>query len=244
MIRLFGHFVPVDKLVLLAIDVLLVGFTTYSLLLLDEFNAPITQSFIASIDVTSVFALVVILSLVAMGLYSDEASNFGFTASRIILALLLVVPVFLVIGLLLRHIYGTFNVRLVWFVETALAWFLCVLLSRIGYEYARVRLGFKRRVLVWGTGDRAGQIQAIVQAKSRACRFLPVAFVAAPNEARSELTSIASRIDSRGDLRKLAGDHRATEVVIAIEDRRGLPVSQLLQCKIAGIRVTDYPVVH
>ncbi len=32
----------------------------------------------------------------------------------------------------------------------------------------------------------------------------------------------------------------ASEIVVALEDRRGLPVSQLLRCKIDGIQVIDY----
>ena len=31
-----------------------------------------------------------------------------------------------------------------------------------------------------------------------------------------------------------------TEVVVAADDRRGLPVAQLLHCKLAGVKVTDF----
>jgi sugar transferase (PEP-CTERM system associated) len=33
---------------------------------------------------------------------------------------------------------------------------------------------------------------------------------------------------------------RAQEIVLATDDRRGLPVHQLLECKLAGIRIVDY----
>jgi sugar transferase (PEP-CTERM system associated) len=42
------------------------------------------------------------------------------------------------------------------------------------------------------------------------------------------------------DLLALARDVAASEIVVAADDRRGLPVHQLLQCKLSGIRVTDY----
>ena len=32
----------------------------------------------------------------------------------------------------------------------------------------------------------------------------------------------------------------ASEIVVAADDRRGLPVRQLLHCKLAGIKVTDF----
>jgi len=38
----------------------------------------------------------------------------------------------------------------------------------------------------------------------------------------------------------LSGRVGATEIVVAADDRRGLPVHQLLRCKLAGIKVTDF----
>jgi sugar transferase (PEP-CTERM system associated) len=50
---------------------------------------------------------------------------------------------------------------------------------------------------------------------------------------------LKERVDSL-DLLATAREVNASEIVIASEDRRGLPVHQLLQCKLSGVRVTDY----
>ncbi|HEY7887636.1 MAG TPA: TIGR03013 family XrtA/PEP-CTERM system glycosyltransferase [Steroidobacteraceae bacterium] len=96
---------------------------------------------------------------------------------------------------------------------------------------------FKRRVLVYGAGGAAG---AIAELRRRSDRrgFTLVGFVAAPGEPRR----IASGrlVNPAEGLLALCQQLEIAEVVVAMDDRRrGFPISELLQCRLAGIDVTE-----
>jgi len=96
---------------------------------------------------------------------------------------------------------------------------------------------FKRRVLVYGAG---GSAAAIAELRRRADRrgFALVGFVPAPGEPR---TVESGRIlDPAEGLLGLCERLDVVEVVVAMDDRRrGFPISDLLQCRLAGIDVTE-----
>jgi sugar transferase (PEP-CTERM system associated) len=242
MLRIFGHFVPTDKLVLVAAEMLLIGTAAFGLLVFDGLTASNRGLIQTLINVPSVFSLLAVLAMVAVGLYSyDAVFNLRATVSRTILALILVVPVFIVAGLLLRHFIDIFNIRLIWYAEATLAWFVCVILSRMVHGYLLGHAAFKRRVVVIGTGNQAARIRRDAELNF-GCHFVPVAFVPSPHEGPRQADA-KLKIAPGGcvdELEKFVWEQRAKEVVVATDDRRGLPVEQLLRCKVAGIGVIDY----
>src|SRR5205807_52552 len=91
-----------------------------------------------------------------------------------------------------------------------------------------------------GNGTQAARISKLVEDGDNE-HFIPVSFIDIPDRtirSRSE-TLDWSAIDTDG-LLEMGYRLGASEIVVAVDDRRGLPVRQLLHCKLAGIKVTDF----
>ncbi len=96
---------------------------------------------------------------------------------------------------------------------------------------------FKRRVLVYGVGQRTAAISGL---RRRADRrgFEIVGFVQPDGES---ITVPMDRVlDASGGILELCTRLDVHEVVVAMEDRRrGFPILGLLECRLAGIEVTE-----
>jgi sugar transferase (PEP-CTERM system associated) len=102
---------------------------------------------------------------------------------------------------------------------------------------------FKVRVLVYGVGRSA---EAISRLRRRADRrgFTIVGYVRPPGfePAAAELATFASEPVFEGDigLPELSKRFDVDEIVVAIDDRRrAFPIRELLECRLAGVDVTE-----
>ena len=96
---------------------------------------------------------------------------------------------------------------------------------------------FKRRVLIYGAGNRAAAI-ARLRRRSDRRGFLVVGFVRSHGEC-SELPT-QQLMDVENGLIAHCRTHRVDEVVVAMDDRRrGFPISDLLECRFLGVEVTE-----
>jgi sugar transferase (PEP-CTERM system associated) len=96
---------------------------------------------------------------------------------------------------------------------------------------------FKRKVLVYGCGRNAGAISNLRRRTDRR-GFMLVGFVQPEGEVCS-VTVDALRDGAEG-LSALCDRLGVDEVVVAMEDRRrGFPILDLLECRLAGIDVTE-----
>lgn len=117
---------------------------------------------------------------------------------------------------------------------------LSVLLIRLLFiEWGKLDL-FKKRVLVLGTGSRAAKIEELAaQGKTQGLTiigYLPMGAVHSyvPRD----------RVLAEGEsIPDLVERNAVDEIVVAIRERRGggLPVSELLECKLRGVSVLDLP---
>jgi sugar transferase (PEP-CTERM system associated) len=117
---------------------------------------------------------------------------------------------------------------------------LSIILIRLLFiEWDKVDL-FKRRILVLGTGSRAAKIEELAsQGQAQGLNivgYLPMGSVHSyvpRDRVLPESSSISELVESRG----------IDEIVVAIRERRGggLPVSELLECKLRGVSVLDLP---
>jgi len=98
---------------------------------------------------------------------------------------------------------------------------------------------FKRRVLVYGAGKRA---QSLLQLRRRSDTrgFRIIGFVPTDGD---EVTAPAERlVDRPGDLFRWSLNNDLDEIVVAMDDRRrGFPMHELLECRLAGIDVLELP---
>jgi sugar transferase (PEP-CTERM system associated) len=103
----------------------------------------------------------------------------------------------------------------------------------------------KRRVLVLGNGAQAARIAKLVETGENE-HFVPISFIAMPGErssVRSDTVdrSVSDAVAPPDDaLTEMVYRQGASEIVVATDERRGLPVRQLLHCKLAGIKVIDF----
>lgn len=97
----------------------------------------------------------------------------------------------------------------------------------------------KRQVLVLGTGTRAAKIAALEKAGGGRHRFNIVGYL--PLQAAHHFVDRTKILSDRGRLLDIARKYNIEEIVVGVRDRRngGLPMQEILECKLAGIRVID-----
>ena len=108
---------------------------------------------------------------------------------------------------------------------------------------------FAQRVLILGTGDLACQLGGLLISQSGSFTLagylecgegqVPVETVHQPEVFKSQL------IRKDGDLLQTARNHKASIIVVALAERRGvLPLQEMMRCKLNGIEVVDAPTFY
>jgi sugar transferase (PEP-CTERM system associated) len=238
-VRILGQYVPASLAVLALIEALLCFFALYAAVcirfqvgvsrlpkLVEQFG-PLWPRGVA-------FSAIVVTSLLAFGLYnSRQRTQLSGIVARLLLALMVsscaIAALFYLVPSL--HLFrGVAALAVVLAVGA-------VLTSRIVFARVADEDIFKRRVLVYGSGYAAAAITRLRRSADRHA-FALVGFVRAPGE---EGVVPSDRVlESDGDLCALCERLGVTEVVVAMDDRRrGFPIPELLDCRLAGIDVTE-----
>jgi sugar transferase (PEP-CTERM system associated) len=180
------------------------------------------------------FATVALSSLVAMGLYNRRLdSRTASVIARMVVGLIIGAMAMAILTFLI----GTLRLG-----PAMLALAICVALpmlatSRLVFVQVVGRDRFARRVLVYGTGAKAAELLNL-RVRQDLRGFQVVGYV--PTEGCKPVVPKELRINPGEALLDFVRDQDVDEVVVAMEDRRrGLPVHQLLDCRLAGVPVTD-----
>lgn len=95
-----------------------------------------------------------------------------------------------------------------------------------------------RRVLVLGTGENAAQIEELEES-SDSCGLQCVGFLDV--EGNSGHVSRSRIIAPPPSLLTLCTDKEVSEIVVAVQERRGMmPIQDLMDCKLSGIPIYDF----
>ena len=237
-IRVFGHFVYIS-IVALAIAEAMVFFAAVYGAALVRFDG--TLKFLADSSKFNgelwpralLFSAVTTTCLLAFGLYSarQRARLIGI-ALRLVLAVLMA---FVVTSSLFYLIPALWIGRGVVALAASGA-FLGMLVSRSIFSRVVDENLLKRRVLVYGAGKSASAIAGIRRRSDRR-GFVVVGYVPAPGELREVTDAL---LDPAEGLVRLCARLDVSEVVVAMDDRRrGFPIAELLQCRLAGVDVTE-----
>jgi sugar transferase (PEP-CTERM system associated) len=181
------------------------------------------------------FSGVMVVSLLAVGLYSSRQRA---RISGILARLVVAVAAGVVVTAALSHFIASLRIEDGVLGYAALGASVALLASRLVFAQLADENLLKRRVLVYGTGKNAA---AISNLRRRADRrgFVLTGFV----RPEGESCIIASQMlldPADGDLAELCALHDVDEVVVAMDDRRrGFPILELLECRLAGIDVTE-----
>ena len=230
MIRLFHHYVSVRTLVLIGIEaavifqILILGFEIRVV----EYGGPLP-----ALD-SLVFSLIMLLTMSGLGLYQSHTERFGTTVMRIVAAWALAV---IAMALIYPLLPGARMGRLI-FLPMTLAVPAALTFIRL-LMFRATDLGLpRRRILVVGNGADAETLIRFLHEDSRARSIEYAGNHPVIGERGAGSSDV--KIDHQ-QLRQTVENLRVSEIVIAARERRGgvLPLRQLLDCKLAGVRVVD-----
>ncbi|WP_018936892.1 TIGR03013 family XrtA/PEP-CTERM system glycosyltransferase [Thioalkalivibrio sp. ALJ24] len=237
--RLFGHYVK-RHVLLVGLTELAVVYLSLSLLLQLPPFRPEASSVLAFEPVAA--SAVFLLALLLAGHYEEDrlvTRHPGRCALQVF-------PVLVVAGgaLLLYAMFVPASAFTVFYVGAGILTILLgLVVERTLWASLSSADAFKRKILVLGVGSRAREIEHVHPEKSPAALpYRLLGYIATPEEKDDTSASRLPTLRLEGDitLLEMARDQGAHEIVVAIRDRRGnLPIKQLLDCKLHGIRVMD-----
>ncbi len=234
MIRIFKHYVPKPVFILGFVELLILagaivlGLTTrFSQLGMGVSYGQHWGAFLA-------FVAVVMVSLVAVGLYQSEAyRDVRVMVIRLLTSALLSLVVMSVVSFVLPDVdiwRSVFAYGLGYSV-------IGIFVSRMIFSRIADLDQLKRTVILLGAGKRARRIKEMEREASGPGFRTAATIRMAPTEVEFPE---APDFETVRPLVDFALDLQAEEIVVASEERRGtLPVEDLLACKMEGIKVTD-----
>lgn len=235
-IRLFRHYIPMAYVLLGVLEALAFILAFYAGVEIRFWNADqaTIEKVLPIFPKAVVFAIALILSMGAMGLYQRHTRD-GFEG-LLLRTLAAFALSLLPLSLMFYFAPGLYLGR------GALA--LAYLLSLIAVALLRaifIRISdqslLKRRVLVLGTGKKAAMIRGYRRASDMPGLNI-LGYVRMGD--KDEKIDAEAIIELDRPLPEFVLDHDIDELVVAVDDRRRrLPVQELLDCKMAGVEVVD-----
>jgi sugar transferase (PEP-CTERM system associated) len=235
MVRIFRHYVPI-QLLLLALAEATIFFASIYLGAAIRFDPESLQSIRPIWLHGIIFAVVMLACMTTLGLYTRETPKgnwsyyakffASFALGWVGMTLVFYVHPPLFLG---RGIFGI--AFLVGFSGTAL---LRMVFFRVVDQKT-----LQRRVLVLGTGTRAGGIDKLLRENANGHKFHLVGYL--PLSAKDHHVDDGNVLHENGSLLSIVYKHGVDEVVVGVRDRRngGIPMADLLQCKVEGVVITD-----
>jgi len=245
MIRVFRHYIPASLLVLGIVEALAFFAAMYGgIALRFSLTGQDLDAIAAKPNLVFpiypkavIYTLVMMGIMTALGLYQRDLRSRDEHWIRIIAAFGLgLVAMFAVFYILPKAFLG----RGAFVLTHALA-FVGVCLARVVYFGMTRTSRVKRRVLVLGTGTRAAKVDALERELKRTGGFKIVGFI--PTRDGHHFVDKARLLADSGPLCAIARKHDVDEIVIGMRDRRGggLPLDDVLACKLNGISIIDLP---
>ncbi|HOA48240.1 MAG: hypothetical protein RL702_821 [Pseudomonadota bacterium] len=235
MIRLFKHYIPHAVVLLATIDVLLLVIAAEAGWQLRAGQIAMHLGGMADrIGQLAGFSMMMFAAMIAVGVYGpDSLRSMRFATARLLVAASLGI-----IGLtFFDFLLGGQNL---WRSTLAYAMGFAIALLVINRLIVGRIAGadaFRRRVLVLGAGLRAERLQKLSERPESG--FTIVGYVAMTSS-QTVVAGATSR-DEIDNLTSYVESLRATEVVLALEERRNaLPLADLLRIKTTGVHVNDF----
>lgn len=237
MIRFFRHYVPLNLLLLVMLEALILCGAMYlgvSARFLDSHAIP--DDLNPLLPKATTFTLVMLGLMTASGLY-DLESRGGIRA--LLQRLGLSFGLGLVTMSLLFYFFPTLLVgRGAFLLAFGLALFGILVSRALFIRWARVGV-LKKRTLVLGTGSRAAHIEALLARRGPASNTQVMGYL--PMGGSHHFVDHARILDTQESLPELAARLQVSEIILAVRDRRGggMPVQALLECKLRGINILE-----
>lgn len=234
MIRIFNHYLHRQTLLQVSFDLGLILFVVVAVVLSQGESAQTVIPFVASHGLSLAGCMFVINS--ASGLY-QHVHNRSVTEScaRALLGLMFGLP-------LAYAIFSFFPASPAGHRElitlAAMAAVAAVMVHRVYAAHSRAQSRLRTRILIFGSGAAAKSVGITLKAADPHAQIM--GYFAGPNEEQPEVP-LPEMIRSGESLHAAAHRLGVDEIVVALSERRGgsMPLRQLLDCKLHGIRVLD-----
>lgn len=237
MIRIFRHYIPISLIMLCAVEVLVFGLSIYigvGLRFLGDDDTSV-QMIGPLAPKALVFSACMFLLMVSFGLYQRQHRE------GVLGMLVRIVASFLVGMFLMTNMFYAFPDLFLGRGAFGIAFasaFVGILLSRFIFLGVVDQDTLRKRVLVLGVGKQAGAIYNQLRRKSDRRGFVICGYVKLGDE--SVEVDPRQVIENDASLLAVCQKLRIDEIIIAIDDRRkGLPVHDILDCKMSGVEVLD-----
>lgn len=232
MIKIFNHYLHRRTLLRIVFDFLIVLATVVAAVTL---QAGGVNAVSVSVTCGGLFAMAVVAINAGLGFYQRVHNrSIGQSRARGLLALVLMLPL---AYLILRWIPLDRSHQ-----ETLATWvFLCIvilLINRITAGHNKAQSLMRQRILIFGTGTRAKLVGRTLQKSDPSVDL--VGYYAGPNEAVAEVSAWGV-LSPNKSLTDIVLEQQVDEIVVALAERRGgsMPLRELLDCKLHGVRVLD-----
>ena len=182
------------------------------------------------------FAFFAVMALFAMGLYTiRQRSGTVGTVLRVVAGLLVAAA----LSALAYFIVPNLTIGRGMLALTTVIGIASALIARLLFDRIVDQDLFKRRVLVYGAGRRATSLLDL-RRRSDQRGFRLMGFIATEGD---ELSAPPERLlDRPEDLYSWVVKNPIDEIVVAMDDRRrGFPMHEFLECRLAGIEILELP---
>ncbi len=237
--RIFRHYVSAPAVAMLLVEVLLIGIILFAFV---TAGRPVTlpsSDYFADARVAGGLAVAIALIMCSTGAYDKSSlSDYRHLFSRLFVCLVICLLSLLAVAYLdaknETQILGANEHMLIF---ALFAVFPAIFITRVMYFAAIRGRAAERRILVVGAGPVADRIERFARShldfNADVVGYTPVAneAIAVPQDKvvamEDSLAAVATRLG-------------ATEIVVAITERRGFPTTPLLECRLRGFVVTNF----
>ena len=237
-LRIFRHYIPAAFIFLglMELAVFILSFDVAVLIRFSSDRAAMAEHVGPLWPKSVTFALVMLFSMIGLGLY-DRLSWTWEGRTEMVLRVL---ASFLFAVFPLSFIFYAVPEISVWRGPALLAFgisLLAIVTVRLIFFRVVDQKLFKRRVLVLGTGKNAGEIRKL-EGKPPMQGISVMGYVHMSRD--HDVIGEERVINLSRPLRDIVRENHIDEIVVALDDRRkSLPVHEILDCKMDGVRVFD-----
>lgn len=242
MVRIFKHYMPASLLTLGIIEAAILFLSLYVGLAIRFWgkmgDPAYTGTFLHIAPTATAFAVIMFGIMIAMGLYQREHQpniwHYRRLMASFAIGLVTIAFVFYVVPELLLG-RGAFAIAFV-------VSFLAIAGTRFAYFVLTGNIAYKRRILVLGTGTRAAKVDLLERSGNGRQGFRVVGYLAMREKHHFAPTEKIISIEHE-PLHAIAQKYNVDEIVVGVRDRRagGLPMDDILKCKLSGIDIIDLP---
>ena len=241
-LRIFGHYIHTPYLLMAAFEAPVLGAAAYLGHLFRHGEFP---DFWGHFIPASSFSLIVIVSMLAMGVYESRLRE-GYSAMMLRTGVAIFLLGSLATAVLSYASQVLFMGRGTLLLSATSAFVLIALWRLLAFAVVD-ETALKRKVAVLGVGRRAVKIASRMRRKSDQRAFTLLGFIPTYPDEPDQVSDFGAYVFRNNmTLLEFCNEYGVREIVVATDERRrgegmktGLPLDQLIECRMHGIHVCD-----